>query len=103
MGTDVKKVSELCDYFDREKTKLYQILHGEKYGKEEEDSKKPLKRITPEPVPVKNDPKKEKEEEEKEPPIKQSKKGGKRSALKTSTPMKPTPKKARKTKTTLTT
>ena len=100
VGTDIKKVPELCDYFDVGKMKLYEILNGEKYGKEEEDSKKPLKCITPEPVPVKKDPKMEKEEEEEEPPIKQSKKGNKRSAPKTSTPKKLIPKKAKKTKTT---
>ena len=103
METDIKKVLELCDNFSVGKTKLYEILHGDKYGKEEEDSKKPLKHITPEPVPVKKDPKKEKEEEEEEPPIKQLKKGGKRSAPKTSTPKKPTSKKAKKSKTTPTT
>ena len=102
VGTDIKKVPELCNYFDVEKMKLCEILHGERYGKEE-DSKKPLKCITPEPVPVKKDLKNEKEEKDKEPPIKESKKGGKRSAPKTSTPKKLTPKKAKKTKTTLTT
>ena len=52
VGTDIKKVPELCDYFDVGKMKVYEILHGEKYGKEEEDSKKPLEHITPEPVPM---------------------------------------------------
>ena len=34
VGTDIKKVLELCDYFNVGKMKLYEILHGEKYGKE---------------------------------------------------------------------
>ena len=93
MGTDIKKVLELCDYFDVRKMKLYEILCGGKYGKEKEDSKKTLKCITPEPVPVKMELKKEKEEEEEEPPVKQLKKGSKGSA----------PKKAKKTKATPTT
>ena len=93
VGTDIKKVLQLCDYFDVGKMKLYEILCGGKYGKEEEDSKKTLKRITPEPVPVKMEPKKEKEEEEEAPPVKELKKGSKGSA----------PKKAKKTKTTPTT
>ena len=93
----------MSDYFGVGKMKLYEIHHGEKYEKEKEDSKKPLKHITPELVPVKKDPKKEKEEEEEEPPIKQLKKGSERSAQKTSTPKKSTPKKAKKTKTTPTT
>ena len=38
-------IPELCTYFDVGKTKLYEILQGGKYGKEEEVEKKPLKRI----------------------------------------------------------
>ena len=43
-------IPELCTYFDVGKTKLYEILHGGKYGKEEEAEKKLLKRIKPELV-----------------------------------------------------
>ena len=42
VGTDIKKVLDLCNYFDVGKTKVYEIHHGEKYGKEEEAKKKPL-------------------------------------------------------------
>ena len=68
-GTPIVSIPELCMYFDVGKTKLYEILRGGKYGKEEEVEKKPLKRIKPEPV------KKEKEG----PPAKTLKKEGKKS------------------------
>ena len=74
-GTPIVSIPELCTYFDVGKTKLYEILRGGKYGKEEEVEKKPLKRIKLEPV------KKEKEG----PPTKTLKKEGKKS---------PTPKKS---------
>ena len=75
-GTPVVSILELCTYFDLGKTKLYEILRGGKYGKEEEVEKKPLKCIKPEPV------KKEKEG----PPTKILKKEEKKS----STPRKST-------------
>ena len=49
-GTPVVSIPELCTYFDVGKTKLYEILRGGKYGKEEEVEKKPLKCIKPELV-----------------------------------------------------
>ena len=49
-GTPIVSIPELCTYFNVGKTKLYEILRGGKYGKEEEVEKKPLKRIKPEPV-----------------------------------------------------
>ena len=49
-GTPVVSVPKLCTYFDVGKTKLYEILQGGKFGKEEEVEKKPLKRLKPEPV-----------------------------------------------------
>ena len=49
-GTPIVSVPELCTYFDVGKTKLYEILQGGKYGKEEEVEKKPLKCLKPEPV-----------------------------------------------------
>ena len=49
-GTSIVSIPELCTYFDVGKTKLYEILQGGKYGKEEEVEKKPLKRIKPELV-----------------------------------------------------
>ena len=69
-GTPVVSIPELCTYFDVGKTKLYEILQGGKYGKEEEVEKKPLKCIMPEPV------KKEKEG----PPAKIPKKEEKKSS-----------------------
>ena len=69
-GTPVVSIPELCTYFNVGKTKLYEILRGGKYGKDEEVEKKPLKRIKPEPV------KKEKEG----PPTKISKKEEKKSS-----------------------
>ena len=89
-GTPIVSILELCTYFDVGKTKLYEILRGGKYGKEEEVEKKPLKHIKPEPV----------KEEKKRPPTKTPKKEGKKSsAPKKST----TPKKTPKTKATPTT
>ena len=86
-GTPVVSIPELCTYFDVGKTKLYEILRGGKYGKEEEVEKKPLKHIKPEPV----------KEEKEGPPTKTPKKEGKKS----STPKKSaTPKKTPKTKAT---
>ena len=61
-GANVKTVPDLCHYFNVGKTKLYEILQGEKYGKEEEAEKKPPRCIKPEPM-KKKDLKKEKEEE----------------------------------------
>ena len=49
-GTPVVSIPELCTYFNVGKTKLYEILRGGKYGKEEEVEKKLLKHIKPEPV-----------------------------------------------------
>ena len=49
-GTPVVSIPELCTYFNVGKTKLYKILGGGKYGKEEEVEKKPLKHIKLEPV-----------------------------------------------------
>ena len=49
-GTPILSILELCTYFNVGKTKLYEILRGGKYGKEEEVEKKPLKCIKPEPV-----------------------------------------------------
>ena len=46
-GTSVVSIPELYTYFDVGKTKLYEILRGGKYGKEEEVEKKPLKCIKP--------------------------------------------------------
>ena len=84
-GTPIVSILELCTYFDVGKTKLYEILRGGKYGKEEEVEKKPLKCIKPELV------KKEKEG----PPAKTLKKEEKKS----STPKKSTTsKKTSKTK-----
>ena len=83
VGTPIVSIPELCMYFDVGKTKLYEILRGGKYGKEEEVEKKPLKRIKPEPV------KKEKEG----PPAKTPKREGKKSPTpKKSTTSKKTPK-----------
>ena len=84
-GTPMVSILELCTYFDVGKTKLYEILRGGKYGKEEEVEKKPLKCIKPEPV----------KKEKGGPPTKTPKKEGKKS----STPKKSTtPKKTPKTK-----
>ena len=80
-GTPIVSIPELCTYFNVGKTKLYEILRGGKYGKEEEVEKKPLKCIKPEQV------KKEKEG----PPTKTPKKEGKKStAPKTKTKAIPT-------------
>ena len=49
-GTPVVSIPELCTYFNVGKTKLYEILRGGKYGKEEEVEKRPLKCIKPELV-----------------------------------------------------
>ena len=82
-GTPIVSIPELCTYFDVGKTKLYEILRGGKYGKEEEVEKKPLKCIKPEPV------KKEKEG----PLAKTLKKEGKKSPTpEKSTTSKKTPK-----------
>ena len=62
-GTPPMSIPELCVLFDIGKTKLYEILHGSKYGKEEATEKKPLKWIKPEPV-EKTPPKKAKKMEE---------------------------------------
>ena len=89
-GTPVVSILKWCTHFDVGKTKLYKILRGGKYGKEEEVEKKPLKCIKPEPV----------KEEKEGPPTKTPKKEEKKSsAPKKST----TPKKTPKTKATPTT
>ena len=68
-GTPIVSIPELFTYFNVGKTKLYEILRGGKYGKEEEVEKKPLKCIKPEPV----------EKEKEGPPAKTPKKEGKKS------------------------
>ena len=88
--TSVVKVPDLCTFFDVGKTKLYEILQGGKYGKEEEAEKKPLKNIKLEPVKT--------EKLREEPPAKVPKKSSKKSTLKT-----PTPQKVKSTKATPTT
>ena len=90
VGTPILSILKLCTYFDVGKTKLYEMLRGGKYGKEEEVEKKPLKCIKPELV----------KEEKEGPHAKTPKKEGKKS----STPKKSaTPKKTPKTKATPTT
>ena len=78
--TDIVTVPELCTFFDVRKTKLYEILQGGKYGKEEEAEKKPLKCIKPEPMKT--------EKFREEPTAKILKKSSKKSTPKTSTPQK---------------
>ena len=62
-GTTPISVPELCNYYDVGKTKIYELLRGEKYKypAKEEAEKKPVRRIQPEKV-------------EEEPPEKRSKK-----------------------------
>ena len=62
-GTPPISIPELCNYYDVGKTKIYELLHGEKYKypNKEETEKKPVRRIKPEKV-------------EEEPPEKKSKK-----------------------------
>ena len=48
--TNVVTGPDLCTFFNVRKTKLYEVLQGEKYAKEEEAEKKPLKHIKPGPV-----------------------------------------------------
>ena len=62
-GTPPISIPELCNYYDIGKTKIYELLHGEKYKypTKEETEKKPVRRIKPEKV-------------EEEPPEKKSKK-----------------------------
>ena len=62
-GSTHISVPELCNYFDIGKTKIYELLRGEKYKYpvKEEAEKKPVRRIRPEKV-------------EEEPPVKRSKK-----------------------------
>ena len=74
--TDLLTVPELCILFDIRKTKLYEILRGGKYGKEEDTEKKPLKRIKLEPVKTEKFPE--------EPSAKIPKKSGKKSTSKMS-------------------
>ena len=69
---------------------MYEILHGGKYGKEEEAEKKPLKHIKLEPVKT--------EKFQEEPPAKVPKKSSKKS-----TPKTPTSQKVKSTKATPTT
>ena len=63
-GTQPVSIPELCNYFDIGKTKIYELLRGEKYRypTKEEMEKKPVRRIQPERV------------EGEEPPMKRSKK-----------------------------
>ena len=63
-GTQPMSIPELCNYFDIGKTKIYELLRGEKYlyPTKEETEKKPVRRIQPERV------------EGEEPPMKRSKK-----------------------------
>ena len=63
-GTQPVSIPELCNYFDIGKTKIYELLRGEKYRypTKEETEKKPVRRIQPERV------------EGEEPPMKRSKK-----------------------------
>ena len=62
-GTPPISIPELCNYYDVGKTKIYELLRGEKYKypTKEETEKKPVRRIRPEKV-------------EEEPPEKRSKK-----------------------------
>ena len=62
-GTPPISVPKLCNYYDVGKTKIYELLRGEKYRypTKEETEKKPVRRIRPEKV-------------EEEPPEKKSKK-----------------------------
>ena len=64
VGTQPMSIPELCNYFDIGKTKIYELLQGEKYRypTKEETEKKPVRRIQPERV------------EGEEPPMKRSKK-----------------------------
>ena len=63
-GTQPVSIPELCNYFDIGKTKIYELLRGEKYWypTKEETEKKPVRRIQPKRV------------EGEEPPVKRSKK-----------------------------
>ena len=63
-GTPAMSIPELCTYFDIGKTKIYELLRGEKYRypPKEETEKKPARRIQPKRV------------EGEEPPAKKSKK-----------------------------
>ena len=63
-GTPPVSIPELCTYFDIGKTKIYELLRGEKYRypPKEEVEKKPARRIQPEKV------------EGEEPPAKKTKK-----------------------------
>ena len=52
-GTPLMSIPELCLLHNVRKTKIYEILHGEKYKpflKEEEPEKKTPRRIKPEPA-----------------------------------------------------
>ena len=52
-GTPPISIPELCNYYDIEKMKLYELLRGRKYRyptKEEEPEKKTVRRIKPDPV-----------------------------------------------------
>ena len=62
-GTPPISIPELCNYYNVGKTKIYELLRGEKYKypTKEETEKKPVRRIRPEKV-------------EEEPPEKKSKK-----------------------------
>ena len=62
-GTPPISIPEFCNYYDVGKTKIYELLHGEKYKypSKEETEKKPVRRIRLEKV-------------EEEPPEKRSKK-----------------------------
>ena len=51
-GTPPISVPKLCNYVDVGKTKIYELLRGEKYkySTKEETEKKPIQRIQPEKV-----------------------------------------------------
>ena len=57
-GTPPVSIPELCTNFDIGKTKVYELLRGEKYRypPKEEPEKKPVRRIQPERVAVEEPP-----------------------------------------------
>ena len=63
-GTPPVLIPELCTYFDIGKTKIYELLRGEKYRypPKEEVEKKPARRIQPERVEGEEPPEKEDQE-----------------------------------------
>ena len=95
VGADVETIQNLCTHFDVGQMKLFEILHCQKYGKEEPNVQKPPRCVIP--VQVKEDPRKEKEEEEQPAPKKPRKEKGKKT---TSEEEKSSPKKTKTTSTT---